>query len=131
MSVSEWGNATWYMMHTVAAKLKPNNNDFIPILFNQLHSVCSNLPCPDCSKHASHMFATANKSTIVDKDSLIRFLNALHNRVNNRLQKPEVNLNDCIEKYDKFDLSNVLFHYFNIFLLILTILKSFAGIKDF
>ena len=39
MSVSEWGNATWYMMHTVAAKLKPNNNDFIPILFNQLHGV--------------------------------------------------------------------------------------------
>ena len=36
--------------------------------------------------------------------------------VNNRLQKPEVNLNDCIEKYDKFDLSNVLFHYFNILL---------------
>ena len=113
MSVSDWGNATWYMMHTLAAKLKPDNNVFVPVLFNQFRYVCSNLPCPECSEHAARMFATANISAVVDKDSLIRFLNALHNRVNNRLQKPEVNLNDCIEKYDKFDLSAVLFHYFN------------------
>ena len=50
----EWGNATWYLFHTLSFKMKDEHfgelkNDFL----NICTKICANLPCPDCSEHAN------------------------------------------------------------------------------
>ena len=55
MSKKQWGNATWYLFHTLAEKLKPeyDNPSEIRALYAQIKNICQNLPCEDCKNHAT------------------------------------------------------------------------------
>ncbi len=50
-----WGNSTWLLFHTISEKikddyfLKEKNN-----ILNYITNICYNLPCPDCSVHATN-----------------------------------------------------------------------------
>ena len=85
MKKKVWGNATWYLFHTLAEKLKPEYSSEIPVLFSYINDICNNLPCPDCQKHAMMAMQRANKPLITSsKENLINYLWSFHNSVNKR-----------------------------------------------
>lgn len=83
MKKKDWGNAVWFLFHTLAEKLKPEFKDELPILVSHIASICSHLPCPDCQQHATATMSKANKTAISEtKEALIDFLWKFHNNVN-------------------------------------------------
>ena len=85
MKKQVWGNAVWFLFHTLAEKLKDEHSAELPILVSHITSICSNLPCPDCEQHASRTMNKVNKASIAaSKEALINFLWAFHNDVNKR-----------------------------------------------
>ena len=115
MSKQAWGNATWFIMHTLAHKLLPEHVDKVPLLLQQFENICRNLPCPDCAKHASQMFDSAKRHLVVDKESLIRFLHELHNVVNIKLGKQCISLEECNNKYSNGRTVIIIRHFFQVF----------------
>ena len=88
MSPEGWGPPTWTLFHTLAEKINPDNfNQLFPSLITFIRRICSALPCPDCSEHASRFLAQINYSTIKNKDDLKGMLYIFHNSVNKRKNK--------------------------------------------
>jgi hypothetical protein len=85
MSKKQWGTATWYLFHTLAAKLKPefDNPAEIKALYAQIKKICYNLPCPDCTQHSITLLSTVNEQAVTSsKLAFTHFLWQFHNKVN-------------------------------------------------
>jgi hypothetical protein len=110
----EWGNATWYLFHTLSFKMKDQyfdelKNDFLNICLN----ICTNLPCPDCSDHAVAIMKNLNRDNIKTKKDLQLFFFDFHNSVNRRTKKPIFNENQMF-MYHKAVTKNIVFNYITI-----------------
>ncbi len=115
MKKQVWGNATWYLFHTLAYKLKPEFTSEVPILFNHIKDICDNLPCPDCQAHATKFLAHVNTSAIVSsKENLINFLHAFHNNVNKRIGNKEFSKNEHDNIYSRANTYNIIKHFLSI-----------------
>ncbi len=92
MSPDVWGPPTWTLFHTLAEKL---HEDTFPILgaqlFFHIKKICANLPCPECSQHASAFLAKINFNGIKSKNEFKQMLCFFHNTVNFRKKKPIFN----------------------------------------
>ena len=98
MSKKEWGNATWYLFHTLAEKI--NEKYFIEHkseFFNIINIICKNLPCPDCAEDSIIILKSANINNIQTKDNLKEFFFQFHNKVNTKLKKPIFNKDNLIK----------------------------------
>ena len=76
----EWGNATWYLFHTLSFKMKDEHfdelkNDFL----NICTKICATLPCPDCSEHATEIMRNVKRENIKTKKDLQLFFFDFHN----------------------------------------------------
>lgn len=100
-SKKEWGNACWWLFHTLAYKLKEGNDDKVPELLQYMLSICSVLPCPTCSEHARTTLRGLNKNAIKSKDMLITTFIQFHNIVNKRLNKPIFSREQHDELYNR------------------------------
>ena len=40
MNIGQWGNATWYLFHTLAYKLKDDKSSEIPLLLAYITNIC-------------------------------------------------------------------------------------------
>ena len=107
-----WGNATWFILHVLAEKLRPESEHIIPHLIHHIESLCANLPCPDCADHASRLFSTANLSTIKDRESLRKFLYELHKLVNEKLGKHTPSYSECNQLYARGNTNKIIRHFF-------------------
>ena len=111
-----WGPAIWYMLHTTAEKIKEESFSILKNdLFSHIISICSNLPCPNCSMHATTYLKKVDFSKINTKEDLKRMLFLFHNDVNKRLGKEEFTYSELNGKYSRGDYSkilNVFFKYF-------------------
>lgn len=107
----EWGNACWYLFHTLAEKLSPDQESEIPYLFNEIKNICGNLPCPECSKHALSMLDTVRPNSVKTKEDLIHCLLEFHNSVNIKLKKPIFTIEECRQKYKNAVLKNIINHF--------------------
>lgn len=85
-AIRDWGNATWYMFHTLAFKLKDEHSSIVPQLYSHIVQICQNLPCPDCRTHAIQTLSNS-RGRVKSKEDLIVFLLEFHNIVNKRLGK--------------------------------------------
>ena len=112
MSKEQWGNATWFLVHTLSEKLAYDNHDDVKELLNHLYNICTNLPCPDCSIHATELFSTANLHLITNKEQLVSFFHLLHERVNQKLNKQGLTLQECKDKYKTAVTGAIVNHYF-------------------
>ncbi len=111
-----WGPAVWTLFHTLAEKLNPNAyNQVIPSFFGIIVQICKALPCPDCSRDATHFLAKIKLSDYKNKDEFKNMLYLFHNYVNAKKRKPLYNyanmnkyanmnlffvVNDFIAKYN-------------------------------
>jgi len=95
MSVSQWGPPTWIFFHTIVQRI---SEDKFPQLGGQLFGYikrfCANLPCRDCSGHATKFLANVNFAGVRNKQDLINIMTIFHNTVNKRKSKPQFNATD-------------------------------------
>jgi hypothetical protein len=107
-----WGNATWYLFHTLAYKLKPECAFELPALFEIIKLICMNLPCPICQAHASDLINQADKSKVTStKEKFKEFLFHMHNRVNFKLGNKIFTQEEYILKYSKAKTINIIKHF--------------------
>jgi predicted house-cleaning noncanonical NTP pyrophosphatase (MazG superfamily) len=107
MSKSVWGPATWTMLHCLVLKIKDDANN-IEQLKTIISSICDNLPCPYCASHARGIIQKSNFSKIQDILSLRVFVFQLHNKVNERLKKPQMEYSQHLERYKISNLVDVI-----------------------
>lgn len=91
-----WGRATWIFMHHMVHALKEERTDLIHPILNIIRKICRNLPCPECSDHATILLNSLNLNSIKTKHDLVRCLYEFHNKVNVRIKKREF----TIEEHD-------------------------------
>jgi hypothetical protein len=114
MKKKVWGNATWYLFHTLAEKIKPEYSSEIPVLFSYIHDICNNLPCPDCQQHAMIAMQRANKQVITaSKENLINYLWSFHNSVNKLTGLPEYP-KESLELYKRAFTNAIVQNFINI-----------------
>ena len=101
MDKATWGNATWYLFHTLAYKLKDEHSDEAKNLLAKFREICRNLPCPSCAGHATTTLALANLNLVNNRDMLIRFLFEFHNKVNVRTKKKEFSMEEHDQLYSR------------------------------
>jgi excinuclease UvrABC ATPase subunit len=95
-----WGAPIWCFFHTFAEKIKDSEFDGIKgELFEIIVKICNNLPCPECTRHASEYMNTVNFNKITCKKELKLMLYTFHNTVNKRKNYKEFPLMELDEKY--------------------------------
>jgi hypothetical protein len=108
----KWGEPTWFMFHTLAEKIKP---EYFPVmrdeLLNIVLTICSNLPCPDCARHAKQYMNGVNFNAIRSKDDLRILFHRFHNEINMKKGFPLFPFDELSDKYSKANTVNII-HYF-------------------
>ena len=108
-----WAPPTWIFFHTFAAKV---NKHFFEANRDQCLSIikmaCSCLPCPECTRHATHFLATVSGNTIKTKEDLIEMLFVFHNSVNRRLGKSQFT-KESLVMYNNYRIDISLVNFIN------------------
>jgi len=95
-----WGAPIWCFFHTFAEKIKDSEFDGIKgELFEIIVKICNNLPCPECTRHATEYMNNVNFNKITCKKELKLMLYTFHNSVNKRKNYKEFPLMELDEKY--------------------------------
>lgn len=108
----KWGQPTWFFLHTMAHKVKPEyfpqiRREFLDIILK----ICNNLPCPDCATHATRYMQGVNFDTIVTKQHLIDLLFRFHNSVNIRKSYAQFDYSDLHAKYSSAITINIIHNF--------------------
>ena len=112
----KWGEPIWFLFHTLAEKVKESRFQAIRVdLLNIIFSICNNLPCPDCAKHATMYMNNINFNNIQTKDQLKNMLFVFHNTVNSNKHFPLFPREQLDDKYSKANtvliIQNFLKHF--------------------
>jgi hypothetical protein len=105
----KWGEITWITLHTISMVIPEQQYGSIKneLMFHTKR-LCNNLPCPDCTQHATDFMRNMKvPTTLLEYQRLIHFF---HNTVNARLGKPVVSF-EYLDTYKKFNLT-LVFHSF-------------------
>jgi hypothetical protein len=85
---SVWGPPTWTLLHTLAEKIHEDDfNKLMPQMIGLIKRICSYLPCPDCSQHATHFLAKLKSDQVSTKINFKNTMYLFHNMVNARKKK--------------------------------------------
>lgn len=111
-----WGEPFWNLLHLIAEKVKEEEfpkvrAEILRIIF----TICSNLPCPDCTSHAVHYLNGINFNNIQTKIQLKDMLHRFHNAVNVRKHRPLFPRDQVDEKYAKGNFKANLDRFFYFF----------------
>ena len=81
----KWGAPTWTFLHTLVEQFKESSfRAMRQELFRIIFTICTNLPCPICSKHAQEYLGKININSIQTKQDMIHMMFTFHNEVNQR-----------------------------------------------
>lgn len=95
----KWGAPTWTFLHTLVEQFKDSSfRTMRQDLFRIIFTICTNLPCPICSKHAHEYLSKININSIQTKQDMILMLFVFHNEVNTRKSVPTFPI-DGLDKY--------------------------------
>lgn len=93
MSPNNWGPPIWMLFHSLAEKIKEEKfSEIGPQVFFMIKKICSSLPCPDCSMHATRFLSSVDFALIKTKTDFKNMLYIFHNIVNKRKNKPMFNV---------------------------------------
>jgi len=112
----KWGEPIWLLLHTISYKIK--NDAFLRLkseLLQMIYTICINLPCPDCSKHAKEYLDKNQIMGVRTKDELQLFLFTFHNVVNQKKGFPIFDFENFQSKYSTAIttkiIQNFMFHF--------------------
>lgn len=112
-----WGKPTWFMLHTMAEKIQNEHFSRLRIeIINIIKRICNNLPCPDCSKHATNYINNINFDNIQTKEQLKIMLFQFHNSVNAKKNVPLFEYKDLDTTYKSANTVNIISNFFHYFL---------------
>jgi len=112
----KWGEPTWFLLHTLAEKVKDETFTHIrPQLLQIIYTICLNLPCPDCALHATNYLNGINFNAIQTKEHLKDMLFTFHNVVNAKKGYPLFLRSDLDEKYSKAVTVNIIQNFMKFF----------------
>ena len=95
----KWGAPTWTFLHTLVEQFKDTSfRTMRQELFRVIFTICTNLPCPICSKHAQEYLGKININSIQTKQDMIHMVFAFHNEVNKRKSVAQFPI-DGLDKY--------------------------------
>ena len=95
----KWGAPTWTFLHTLVEQFKDTSfRAMRQDLFRIIFTICTNLPCPICSKHAQEYLGKININSIQTKQDMVHMLFVFHNEVNKRKSVAQFPI-DGLEKY--------------------------------
>lgn len=110
-----WGPPIWRFFHVLAEKIK--ESEFKRIyhpLFILIQRICSYLPCPECSQHATQFLRKININQIDSKDKFRGMLYVFHNIVNLRKRKNPFNVENLVN-YRKIRLINAFNEFVQVY----------------
>lgn len=102
-----WGKHIWFFLHGLCQKVKSEHFSSIKndLIFN-IKLICGNLPCPDCSKHATQYLNKMDINKITTKEDLVLYMFNFHNDVNKKKGYPLFKREE-LEIYKKSNLKNM------------------------
>jgi hypothetical protein len=110
-----WGPPTWTLLHTLAEKIHEDDfNKLIPQMFGLIKRICSYLPCPDCSNHATIFLAKLKPEKIATKIDFKNTLYLFHNMVNAKKRKPLFNYAN-MNVYQNLNIANVFNKFVSVY----------------
>ena len=107
-----WGPPTWFLFHTLAEKIKEDKFDIMKNdIINMIKRICRNLPCPDCSGHATHNLNNLKINMIRTKGDLKQFLWHFHNLVNAKTRKQLFKSEELDNRYKLANTNNIVQYF--------------------
>ena len=96
-----WGPSTWVFLHLTSMSYPDNpSNEDIQRHTEFLNAFSKILPCKVCRTHfEENLRNTPLEHVLSSKDSYMRYLHQVHNRVNRMSGKPELNFDNYIKTY--------------------------------
>ena len=109
----KWGPPIWNFLHTMAQKIKEEKfRQLRKEIIHLVTIICQNLPCPDCSNHASQYLREQKFSLVETKEQFKEFLYLFHNSVNMRKSAGLFQRNDLESTYQ----NNLFLQTWNFFI---------------
>ena len=116
---SVWGPCVWYLFHTMSYHIKDTNaiefektkTEFVKFAFR----IATNLPCPECSQHATQYVSRINPASIKTKEQLKDVFIDFQNAVNRRKGKPVFTREEAYAKYKTANVRLVIEYFFQIY----------------
>lgn len=105
-----WGPHFWFFLHTIAISYPQRPND---VTKKKYYEFIMNLPLFIPVEKIGNDFAQLIdqypvSSYLDNKDSLVRWMHFIHNKINQKLEKPTISLNDFYTKYyDEYKPKNI------------------------
>lgn len=116
MSKNVWGPATWHLLHCMVLKIDDNiNTSQLEDLKRIISRIINNLPCPYCTEHASSFFKKNNFNSITTLSAIRYFMFFFHNKVNERLKKPQMGYEEHLQLYMNMNFKIVVDHFFSVY----------------
>jgi hypothetical protein len=113
LNPSQWGPYYWGMLHFMSSTYDNNPNPSVQsVMKTFIQSLPVFLPCKECQDHAFHFIKSKNLNKVVEnRKELFTFFFNFHNFVNERLNKPLMEIKTALEKYS---IPKEEHHYYNI-----------------
>lgn len=112
----KWGAPTWFFLHTIAHKIHPETFGEIRMeLLKMIYTICTNLPCPDCSQHATTYLNGINFNTIQSREDLQIMLFTFHNSLNIKKGFVMFTREQLVGKYALANTANIFNHFITVY----------------
>lgn len=105
-----WGPHFWFFLHTIAISYPKRPNDVTKKKYYEfIMNLPLFLPVEKIGNDFSKLLDEYPVSSYLDsKDSLVRWMHFIHNKINQKLEKPTISLNEFYTKYyDEYKPKNV------------------------
>lgn len=113
----KWGEPVWFFLHTLAHKVKDESFSTLRgDILKHVYTICTNLPCPDCSMHAKNYLSGINFNNIKTKTDLKNVLFEFHNSVNRRKGFSEFPKDDLDRKYESANFTAMVNYFIRVFI---------------
>lgn len=96
-----WGPHYWFFLHTIAMTYPHHPNAVTKKKFYEfIQNLPIFIPVEEISKEFSRLIEKYPITPYLDnRDSLVRWTHFIHNKINQKLEKPEISLQDFFIKY--------------------------------
>lgn len=104
-----WGPHYWFFLHTLAIHYPNNPNESTKKIYHEfIYSLPIFIPVESISKEFTAMLNNYPILPYLDsKKSLVKWINFIHNKINEKLEKPTVSLSDFyINYYNQYKTTN-------------------------
>jgi len=96
-----WGPQYWFVLHTIALTYSARPNETIKKkYYDFFHNIPLFLPCEEMGNEFSKILDKYPVTPYLDsRDSLIKWVHFIHNKINISLGKEEIELGDALSSY--------------------------------